>query len=131
MDADVIEIVTDPFAGDHAMRALWLAAWGDEGPASFEPILSRSLVHVGAFDGPALVGFVNVAWDGGVHAFLLDTCVDQQYRRRGIALRLVAQAIAETRLRGARWLHVDYEPHLERLYQRCGFGPTAAGLIAL
>lgn len=84
----MIDIVTDPFPGDEAMRALWFSAWGDKGPDSFQPILSRSLGHVGAFDGEALVGFVNIAWDGGVHAFILDTCVDTAHQRQGIALKL-------------------------------------------
>ena len=35
-----------------------------------------------------LVGFVNVAWDGGVHAFLLDTLVIARVRRRGAKPRL-------------------------------------------
>lgn len=113
------------------MRGLWLAAWGDGGPASFQPILQRSLAHVGAYDGERLVGFVNVAWDGGIHAFILDTCVDQAYRRQGIATRLVRAATDAARARGAAWLHVDFEPHLMAFYRGCGFRETAAGLIAL
>jgi hypothetical protein len=31
----------------------------------------------------ALVGFVNVAWDGAGHAFVLDTVVAERVRRRG------------------------------------------------
>lgn len=131
MEVDLIEIVTDPFPDDGAMRRLWLAAWGSEGPGSFQPILVRSLAHVGAYDGAMLVGFVNVAWDGGVHAFILDTCVDRQYRRQGIALRLVERAAELARQRDATWLHVDFEPHLEGFYRQCGFGPTAAGLMRL
>ena len=127
----MIEIVSDPFPTDAAMRRLWLTAWGDAGPASFKPILERSLAHVGAYDGTILVGFVNVAWDGGVHAFILDTCVDRDYQRRGIALRLVERAAELARARGAEWLHVDFEPHLEGFYRQCGFGPTAAGLMRL
>ena len=127
----MIEIVSDPFPTDAAMRRLWLTAWGDAGPASFKPILERSLAHVGAYDGTTLVGFVNVAWDGGVHAFILDTCVDRDFQRRGIALRLVERAAELARARGAEWLHVDFEPHLEGFYRQCGFGPTAAGLMRL
>ena len=127
----MIEIVTDPFPSDEAMRRLWRVAWGDGGPESFQPLLRRSLAHVGAYDGAALVGFVNVAWDGGVHAFILDTCVDVDFRRQGIALRLVERAAEVARERGAHWLHVDYEPHLEGFYRQCGFGPTAAGLMRL
>lgn len=127
----MIEIVTDPFPGDDAMRRLWVAAWAGEGPESFRPILERSLAHAGAYDGAVLVGFVNVAWDGGIHAFILDTCVDPAHRRQGVALRLVERAIGLARHRGARWLHVDFEPHLEGFYRQCGFGPTAAGLMRL
>ncbi|QDZ13243.1 GNAT family N-acetyltransferase [Devosia ginsengisoli] len=113
------------------MRRLWLAAWGDEGHASFQLLLERSLTHVGAYDGARLVGFVNVAWDGGVHAFILDTCVDEAFRRQGIALRLVERAADVARVRGAQWLHVDFEPHLEGFYRQCGFRPTGAGLMRL
>jgi len=127
----MIQIVTDPFPDDTALARLWLAAWRDTGPASFQPILARSLTHVGAYEDDRLVGFVNVAWDGGVHAFILDTCVAPAVQRQGIGVRLVAQATDVARQRGAHWLHVDFEPHLAAFYRRCGFGPTAAGLIKL
>ena len=127
----MIEIVTDPFPDDDALRRLWLSAWGDAGPESFAPVLARSLAHVGAFDGKTLVGFVNVAWDGGVHGFILDTSVHGDYQRRGIALKLLERASAVARERGAEWLHVDFEPRLEALYRRAGFEPTAAGLMRL
>lgn len=127
----MMTIVSDPFPDDAAMRLLWLSAWGDGGPQSFRPILERSLGHVGAYDGALLVGFVNIAWDGGVHAFILDTCVHADHRRQGIAMRLLEQAMELARARGAAWLHVDFEPQLEGLYRKAGFGPTAAGLMRL
>lgn len=126
-----VEIRDDPFPDDGAMNRLWDRAWNSKEMRAFGPILERSLAHVGAMDGTRLVGFVNVAWDGGVHAFLLDTAVDPDYRRRGIATRLVERATELSRERGAQWLHVDFEPHLEGFYRGCGFGPTAAGLIRL
>jgi ribosomal protein S18 acetylase RimI-like enzyme len=127
----VARISVDPFPDNAALKRLWLAAWGDAGPADFGPVLSRSLAHVGAYDGTVLIGFVNVAWDGGVHAFILDTCVDPAYQRQGIALALLAQAAETARARGAAWLHVDFEPRLEALYRQAGFGHTAAGLMRL
>lgn len=79
-----------------------------------------------------LVGFVNVAWDGGAHAFLLDTLVAEALRRRGLATRLIAMATDEARATSCEWLHVDFEPHLQDFYfKACGFRPTDAGLIAL
>ncbi|MFD5436354.1 GNAT family N-acetyltransferase [Kitasatospora sp. NPDC127067] len=79
-----------------------------------------------------LVGFVNLAWDGGAHAFLLDTVVAPDARRQGIATRLVAAAADGARAAGCTWLHVDYEPHLRPFYlDACGLRPTDAGLLAL
>ncbi|WIJ26304.1 GNAT family N-acetyltransferase [Devosia sp. RR2S18] len=127
----MIAIKTDPFPSDAMMRELWQLAWGIPGPESFQPILKHSLAHVGAYHSERLVGFVNVAWDGGVHAFLLDTCVLPELRRRGIASRLVGRAQALATQRGAEWLHVDFEPQLGGFYRACGFQPTKAGLIRL
>ena len=120
-----------PFPANAALRRLWQVAWGDPGPHDFNPILERGLGHVCAYAGDALIGFVNIAWDGGHHAFILDTCVDPDWRRQGIATALVAEATALARDKGATWLHVDFEPHLEPFYRACGFRPTAAGLIRL
>jgi GNAT superfamily N-acetyltransferase len=80
----------------------------------------------------ALAGFVNVAWDGGVHAFLIDTVVAARLRRQGIGRELVRVAGAEVRKAGCRWLHVDYGPSLRAFYEdACGFRSTPAGLIDL
>ncbi|MFD9424519.1 MULTISPECIES: GNAT family N-acetyltransferase [unclassified Streptomyces] len=81
--------------------------------------------------GGRLVGYVNVVGDGGVHAFVLDTTVHPDEQRRGLGRRLVTTAAEQARARGARWLHVDYEPALGGFYAGCGFRPTAAGLMAL
>jgi ribosomal protein S18 acetylase RimI-like enzyme len=126
----MIRILVDAFPSDEALRSLWLKAWGSHGAGSFQSILSRSLAHVGPYDGQILVGFVNVAWDGGIHAFILDTCVDPDYRRQGIASQMLKKAEEAARARGAEWLHVDFEAHLAPLYESYGFRPTAAGLIA-
>ena len=92
----------------------------------------HSLGWVCARDDGDLVGFVNVAWDGGVHAFLLDTMVAIGARRGGIGRELVALAVREARAAGCEWLHVDFDPHLRPFYfAACGFTPTDAGLIPL
>jgi len=96
-------------------------------------VLARhSLGWVCAREAGVLLGFVNVAWDGGVHAFVLDTLVAAAARRRGIGAALVEVAVREARRAGCEWLHVDFEEHLRPFYfGRCGFQPTDAGLIAL
>ena len=93
----------------------------------------HSLGWVCAHAGERLVGFVNVAWDEGVHAFLLDTLVTSDLRRQGIARELVARAVAGARDAGCEWLHVDFEGADLRAFcmDACGFRPTKAGLIAL
>jgi GNAT superfamily N-acetyltransferase len=84
-----------------------------------------------AADG-SLVGFVNVPWDGAIHAFLLDTLVAADLRRQGIGRRLVEVAVSGARAAGCEWLHVDFEHQLRPFYlDGCGFRPTAAGLIEL
>jgi ribosomal protein S18 acetylase RimI-like enzyme len=94
---------------------------------------THSLGWVCAREAGKLVGFVNVAWDGGIHAFLLDTMVDKSSGRRGVGTRLVAVAVAETRAAGrCEWLHVDFDEELRGFYfDACGFTATNGGLIRL
>jgi ribosomal protein S18 acetylase RimI-like enzyme len=92
----------------------------------------HALTWVGAFSNDELVGFVQVCWDGGAHAFVLDTAVDPSYGRRGIGKELVRHAAEESKAAGCEWLHVDYEPHLADFYVKaCGFSPTEAALLKL
>jgi predicted N-acetyltransferase YhbS len=92
----------------------------------------HSLGWVCARDGEELVGFLNVAWDGGVHAFLLDTVVTARLRRHGVGTALVGVAVEQARAAGCSWLHVDFDAHLRTFYlDACGFTPTEAGVIAL
>lgn len=92
----------------------------------------HSLGWVCAWDGSELVGFVNVSWDGGVHAFILDTVVATKARRQGVGTMLVRVAAEQARAAGCEWLHVDFEEHLRPYYfDGCGFSPTKAGLIQL
>jgi GNAT superfamily N-acetyltransferase len=92
----------------------------------------HSMGWVIARDGDALVGFVNVLWDGLVHAWLQDTMVAGSHRGRGIGARLVGVARQHAREAGCEWLHVDFDADLAPFYiDACGFEPTSAGLIAL
>ena len=125
-----VEIRIDPVPTREAYESLYRAARGKSAIARL-PRWELSLVHLGAYLDERLVGYVNVATDGGVHAFLLDPMVHPDQRRVGLGRRLVAQATDLARERGAQWLHVDYEPDLAGFYRACGFAPTLAGLIRL
>jgi GNAT superfamily N-acetyltransferase len=95
-------------------------------------VAEHSLGWVCARRRERLVGFVNVAWDGGIHAFILDTIVAADARREGIGKALVEAAVAGAKQAGCEWLHVDFEDHLRAFYvDACGFEPTNAGLIRL
>jgi GNAT superfamily N-acetyltransferase len=92
----------------------------------------HSLGWVCAVADNELIGFVNVAWDGGVHAFVLDTLVAAGARRHGVGTRLVEVAVVRAREAGCEWLHVDFEDELRAFYlDACGFTPTHAGLVPL
>jgi GNAT superfamily N-acetyltransferase len=92
----------------------------------------HSLGWVCARDAEGLVGFVNVPWDGGVHAFILDTMVARRAARRGIGKQLVSIGAEEARAAGCEWLHADFDDTLRPFYfEACGFEPTNAGLIPL
>jgi GNAT superfamily N-acetyltransferase len=96
-------------------------------------LLARhSLGWVTARAEDRLVGFVNVIWDGFVHAWIQDTMVASATRRLGIGRSLVEIVREEARTAGCQFLHVDFEDHLgEFYYEACRFVPTSAGLIRL
>jgi GNAT superfamily N-acetyltransferase len=92
----------------------------------------HSLGWVVARADERLAGFVNVLWDGLVHAWLQDTMVAKDARHQGIGKGLVSTATAEARNAGCEWLHVDFDDHLRPFYfDACGFMPTNGGLIEL
>jgi ribosomal protein S18 acetylase RimI-like enzyme len=118
---------------DAEMVGLVRAHGGLAAPGWWDQTRAHSLgwVTARAADG-AVVGFVNVAWDGGDHAFLLDTKTHAEFQHRGIGTRLVEIAARNAKRAGCEWLHVDFEPHLQRFYfDACGFRSTPAGLIHL
>ncbi len=92
----------------------------------------HSLGWVSARAGAELVGFAYLAWDGAVHAFLLDPIVTPRLGRRGIGTELVRRAREGAAAAGCEWLHVDFDDHLRSFYfDACGFTPTNAGVIRL
>lgn len=92
----------------------------------------HSLGWVTARVDGVLVGFVNVLWDGLVHAWLQDVMVAMSQRGRGVGSALVRHARDGAAAAGCEWLHVDFDDELRPFYiDECGFRPAAAGLMAL
>lgn len=93
---------------------------------------NHSFGWVTARSDRSLVGFVNVLWDGLVHAWLQDEMVASSARHRGIGVGLVAVVRGEVKAAGCEWLHVDFDDDLRPFYiDAAGFTPTSAGLIDL
>ncbi|MFE2145074.1 GNAT family N-acetyltransferase [Streptomyces sp. NPDC059456] len=120
MPAPVLEVC--PALADAELNELFGAAWPGHRTAAFGPVPERSTAWIAARRGGRLVGCVNVAGDGGAHAFIPGATVHPDERRRGLGVRLVRAAAEAARARGAQWLHVDYEPHLEPFYAGAGSG---------
>ena len=106
---------------------------GRPAPGWWNRVQRQSLGWVTAREvGGLLVGFVNVAWDGGDHAFLIDTKTRGSFQRRGIGTEVVARAVTHARMAGCEWVHVDFGADLQPFYfEACGFRSTNAGLIHL
>ena len=121
----------NPPLTDSALNDLFARAWPDHSPGAYQPVLARSLGYLGAYLDDCLIGFVNLATDGGEHAFLLDPTVDRAHRREGVGLELVRRAAGLARERGCTWLHVDYEPELASFYHAAGFRDSRAGVMRL
>ncbi len=124
-----IEFAVRPAISDDALNTLFALAWPAHTRRTFAHVLSHSLSFVVAFHAQQVVGFVNVAWDGGAHAFILDPTVHPQYQRRGIGSALVRHAVAAATENGVEWVHVDFEPHLAAFYSALGFRSSHAGVL--
>jgi ribosomal protein S18 acetylase RimI-like enzyme len=127
----MVDYRIDPPLDDAALNDLFARAWDDHAAREFAPVLARSLGVVAAFVSDQLIGFVNLATDGGEHAFLLNPTVDVAHRRRGIGTQLLRRATALATERGCKWLHVDYEPALAPFYRAAGFRDSLAGVMRL
>jgi ribosomal protein S18 acetylase RimI-like enzyme len=119
------ELVTLTLSHGGRAQAGW---WDRIRPHSLGWVTARL---VDGADG-ALIGFVNVAWDGGDHAFLIDTKVSPDHQRRGVGTELVRLVARHAKAAGCEWMEVDFDESLAPFYyDACGFSPTPAGLMHL
>ena len=116
---------------DAGVNELFTNAWEKHKWWDFLKVLQYSLLYVCAYHENKLVGYVNVAWDGAQHAFILDTTVHKDFQRRGIGIQIVKHAAEAAKKYNLDWLHVDFDPYLKEFYRKCCFRYTDAGLINL
>lgn len=114
---------------DEQLNGLFSESWPNYRRASFRSVLKEGLTYICAFRKEQLVGYVNIAWDGRSHAFVLDPTVHPLCRQQGIGRQLVMRGIAAAKEAGVEWVHVDFEPHLREFYRQCGFQASEAGVI--
>jgi GNAT superfamily N-acetyltransferase len=117
------------------LNHLHAEVFGTEGSEARDWYAALSVLSLGwvtARDEGHLIGFVNVVWDGLVHAWIQDTMVSDAFRSQGVGTQLVHMAREHAKSVGCQWLHVDFDDSLgEFYYDACGFSPTSAGLIPL
>ena len=132
---DVRYLWRDEVSDDQIRKLVVRAGGGSSATGWWERVRPHSLGWVTATataPGGRLVGFANVAWDGGSHAFLLDPTTHPEFQRAGIGTAVVALAARQAARAGCEWLHVDFEAQLRHFYlDTCGFKKTDAGLIHL
>ncbi len=122
----------NPPVDNALLDELYFVAWPHHQRGyDFAAELAHNLLWVYGYADTRLIGFVRLAWDGGIHGFLLEPTVHPDFRRQGIGVQLVKTIVDAARERGIEWVHVDYEPHLIGFYEQCGFRSTHAGLLNL
>jgi ribosomal protein S18 acetylase RimI-like enzyme len=134
MEQGLVELAWRAPISDDEMVALVNSYGGQSAVGWWSRVQPHSLGWVAARAQGRFVGFVNVAWDGGDHAFLLDTKVHPDFRRQGLGTRIVSMAVAEAKRAGCEWIEVDFDDTdaLASFYfDACGFRSTNAGLIQL
>ncbi len=135
-EADFVYEWRGPFTNDE-VNALHAEAYEtrifDESEWNWiELTASHSLGWVTARSNGDFVGFVNVIWDGLVHAWIQDVMVAIPTRHQGVGVGLVHAARDEARDAGCEWLHVDFDDDLRTFYyDACGFEPSNAGVMSL
>ena len=122
-----VEYLINPAVTNTVLNALFTQSWDNHEEKDFTLPHQHSLAYI----EKEVVGYVNIAWDGNIHGFVLNPTVHPKWRRKGIGTGLLQKTAQVARESGIHWLHVDYEPHLKGFYHKFGFRHTEAGLLSL
>ena len=133
MSADPVEIRACRLEDVEAVLALWVRVGAIPRPTDHARALARRLerdreLFALAWDGDRLIGTLMGGWDGW-RGNMYRLVVDREYRRRGIAGRLVAAVEAELRALGAERvtsLVFRDEPGAPELWRSVGYRPDPA-----
>lgn len=112
----------------HQVRALYdqVDWWPNRQPEAIAQVLGQDIA-IGAWAGDELVGFVRAISDGEFHAYVEDVVVHPNYRRRGIARRMLTHLIEA--LRHIETISLFCAPELVALYEQVGFRPRRRQVV--
>lgn len=98
----------------------------------FSRILDQSLTWIAGYDGDVLMAWINVAWDGFVHAFLVDR-IAMDDEDGAVRSELVRQAIAAIRRDHPTVfkIHADCRPDEIPWLVELGFQQLPGGIVVL
>lgn len=113
------------------LNQLFTRVWGAPKP-NYEQVLGRSFAWVMVYRDGKLLGFANVAWDGGPNFFLLDVSIDPSSADEDkIFTDMIEAAVQRCRKEGGS-MRVDApEELLKSYFQPLGFKPVSAAVINL
>jgi spermidine synthase len=107
------------------IRGLYKAAgwWSDEDeiPDLVSRIVDGSYCFIVATGKDGIIGMGRGLSDGVKDAYIHDVTVAADYRRRGIATRILGMIIDCLRDDGITWVSLIAEPPSDRLYRKFGF----------
>ena len=86
-----------------------------------------SFLHVAAWDGEKLIGYVDSVSNGVTDAYIQDLMVHPDYQGKGIGTTLMENMIENLKARGIYMISVLYEERLREFYRRFGFQQILAG----
>lgn len=101
-------------------EAGWVNATEPADQDQVEKLLRNSFRVMGAFDDGRIVGLMRALSDGLSDAYLLDMVVSRQYRRQGIASRILQALVGELKQCNIEWIVCISVPGKDGLYAKFG-----------
>lgn len=91
-----------------------------------------------AFNGEVVIGCATICYiklmptvdhPGGARAHIMNVYTQADYRRQGIALRMMEMLIQEAKEKGVTEISLDATAEGKPLYQKCGFVTSQEGMV--
>lgn len=98
---DKLKYLVNPAISNDKLNELFVQSWHAHTDMDFESIHLHSLACVVSYNNDEPIGYINIAWDGYIHAFLLNTTVHPDWRLKGIGQALVQKAAAIAKKRSS------------------------------